>query len=811
MLGVVIETTQKVRDSRVNEAERERLASLFEQAPSFMALLDGPSHRFVLANPQHKKLVGRDVTGETVAVGLPEAAEQGYLDLLDKVYASGQPYSAFSSRFEFQAAPDLRPVERFVDFVYQPVRDQGGATTGIFVHGVDVTDRTITDRRNKALSELADRSRALEDWTDIQYLASALLGGALSTSRVGYGTIDLEAETMHVVRDWIAPGVQSLAGTVHLREYGTFLDSLKLGEFVCIADVREDARTRAASVELERRFARSFVNVPVLHEGRLVAVLYVNDQHAREWTLEELGFIREVAERTNIATRRALAEHALRESEARFKTITNAMPQMVWSSLPDGTTDYFNQQWYEFTGVPVGATDGEGWSDVLHPDDQSRAWDVWRQSVATGEIYEIEYRLRHWTGQYRWVLGRALPVRNGAGDIKRWMGTCTDVHEQKMAQEELHSNNRRKDEFLAMLAHELRNPLAPISTAAHLLKRNPSNATHVERSAEIIGRQVRHMTTLVDDLLDVSRVTRGLVELERVPVDLKAVVGTAIEQARPLIESCGHGLTLRMDPGEVSVIGDRTRLVQVISNLLNNAANYTPSNGDLSLTLTQGDEGHAQICIQDNGIGIDAELLPRVFELFTQGHRTADRAQGGLGLGLALVRSLVELHGGRVTAQSEGVGRGSAFSVTLPLVSTTATAPVFNAQDALHGQLHSSRVMVVEDNKDGAETLRMFLESEGHLVQVAHDAQQAVEAVDRGVHDVFILDIGLPGMDGHELVRHLRAHRNGCGAIFIALTGYGGVQDKAQGDDAGFHHYLVKPTDLDHLSKLLRSPLLRAS
>lgn len=811
VLGVLIETTQKVRDSRVNEAERERLSRLFEQAPSFMALLDGPSHRFVLTNQQYTRLVGRDVTGETVATGLPEATEQGYLEMLDKVYATGERYSAFSSRFEVQSATGLRPIERFIDFVCQPIRDQSGATTGIFVQGVDVTDRTITDRRHKALSELADRSRTLDDWSDIHYLASEILGRALTTSRVGYGSIDLQAGTMHVARDWITPGVQSLAGIVHLQEYGTFLDSLKLGEFVCIADVREDARTRAASVELEQRSARSFVNVPVLHEGRLVAVLYVNDQHAREWTLEELGFIREVAERTNIATRRALAEHALRESEARFKTITNAMPQMVWSTLPDGSHDYYNHQWYEFTGVPVGSTDGEGWNDMFHPDDQSHAWDVWRHSLATGDTYEIEYRLRHRTGQYRWVLGRALPVRNAAGEITRWMGTCTDVHEQKIAQEELHDNSRRKDEFLAMLAHELRNPLAPISTAAHLLKRNPSNASHVERSAEIIGRQVRHMTTLVDDLLDVSRVTRGLVELERAPVDLKAVVGTAIEQARPLIESCGHGLTVRMDPGEVSVLGDRTRLVQVISNLLNNAANYTPNKGDLSLTLTQSDKGHVEICIRDNGIGIDAELLPRVFELFTQGHRSADRSQGGLGLGLALVRSLVELHGGGVTAQSEGAGRGSAFSVTLPLVSTTASAPVFKAQDALHNQMRSARVMVVEDNMDGAETLRMFLESEGHLVQVAHDAQQALDAVEKGVHDVFILDIGLPGMDGHDLARHLRAHRNGCAAMYIALTGYGGGKDKAQGDDAGFHHYLVKPADLDHLSKLVRSQVLPAS
>jgi PAS domain S-box-containing protein len=786
-----------------DQSERERLARMFEQAPSFMALLDGPSHRFVLANPKYTQLVGREVIGATVADALPDAAAQGYVELLDKAYASGEPYSAVASRYHMQTGPEASAVERFVDFVFQPIRDEAGAVSGIFVQGVDVTPRVAAERRNLALAELSEQFRAIGDWIQVQYAGAEILGRSLAVSRVGYGTIEPDAETLRVERDWTAPGVRSLAGVVHMREYGSFIDSLKRGEFISIADVRADGRTAAAAGALEARSARSFVNVPVLEHGRLVAVLFVNHADARDWTAGEHSFIRDVAERIGIATQRARVENALRESEAKFRTIADAMPQMVWSTLPDGFHDYYNQQWYEFTGVPPGSTDGEAWNGMFHPEDQPRAWEVWRHSLETGETYEIEYRVRHRSGEYRWVLGRALPVRSEAGAIVRWMGTCTDIHEQKTAQEELVANSRRKDEFLAMLAHELRNPLAPINTAAHLLKAAPSNAASVERSADIISRQVRHMTELVDDLLDVSRVTRGLVELERAPVEVKAVLVNAIEQARPLIEARGHELTTRMVSGDVYVLGDRTRLVQVMSNLLNNAAKYTPVDGSLSLSMSVGEQ--VVVRVADNGMGIDAQLLPHVFDLFTQGERTPDRSQGGLGLGLALVKSLVELHGGEVTAETGGRGKGSAFTVTLPRLAYTPPEPPPVPRNLDPAQASQPlRVMVVDDNTDAAETLGMLLEAMGHVVRVIHDPADALAAVREGPCDVFVLDIGLPGMDGYALARLLRAHPNGQSATCIALTGYGGTQDRQRGEDAGFDHYLVKPADLDELERLLQ-------
>jgi PAS domain S-box-containing protein len=786
---------------RRKQGEQERLARLFDQAPTFMALLDGPAHRFVLANPKYTQLVGREVIGATVAEALPDAASQGYVELLDKVYESGETYSAFASRFIVQSSPDTAAVEHYVDFVFQPIRDEAGSVRAIFIQGVDVTARVTAERRTPALAELSERFRALDDGPQVQYAASEILGRSLEVSRVGYGTVDPDAETLHVERDWTAAGFDSLAGDLYLRDYGSFIDSLKRGEFITISDVRLDERTAAAADALEGRSVRSCVNVPVLEQGRLVALLFVNHAHPRQWTAEEHRFIWDVAERTRIATQRARAEKALRESEAKFRTIADAMPQMVWSTLPDGYHDYYNRQWYEFTGVPPGSTDGEGWNGMFHPEDQPRAWEAWRNSLATGETYEIEYRLRHRSGEYRWVLGRALPVRNEAGVIVRWMGTCTDIHEQKRAQEELLANSRRKDDFLAMLAHELRNPLAPISTAAHLLKAAPSDEKKVARSADIVMRQVRHMTELVDDLLDVSRVTRGLVELERAPVELKAIVASAIEQVRPLIEARGHQMTTRMPSGDVYVFGDRTRLVQVISNLLNNAAKYTPMNGSLSLSVAVGEL--VEVRVADNGMGIDAQLLPHVFDLFTQGERTPDRSQGGLGLGLALVRSLVDLHGGSVRVESQGRGRGSAFTVMLPRL--TVQPPAASSAQRVDGRRAApgQRVMVVDDNRDAAETLGTLLESLGHDVRVTHDPEQALEAVCDAPCDVFILDIGLPGMDGYALARRLHAHPHGRAATYIALTGYGSPQDKQRGDEAGFDHFLVKPADPDVLARLL--------
>ncbi|MEH6433948.1 PAS domain S-box protein [Massilia sp. DD77] len=346
------------------------------------------------------------------------------------------------------------------------------------------------------------------------------------------------------------------------------------------------------------------------------------------------------------------AERAFADIEAKFKAITNAMPQMVWSTLPDGFHDYYNDQWYAFTGVTPGETDGERWNGMFHPDEQGLAWEKWRHSLATGEPYEVEYRLRHHSGAWRWVLGRALPVRGEGGAIRRWMGTCTDIHEQKLTQDALREADQRKDEFLAMLGHEPRNPLAPFRTAASLLPLAKGAPARIEHIGRVIARQTAHMTGLIDDLLDVSRVTRGMITLEREDIALRPLVDEAAEQARPLVEARSHLLAIADEAGYAMVHGDRKRLVQVLSNLLSNGAKYTPAGGRIELAM-RIDGDVAEIAVRDNGIGMAPELVASAFDLFRQGKRTPDRSQGGLGIGL------VQLHGGQVAARSEGEGKGS--------------------------------------------------------------------------------------------------------------------------------------------------------
>jgi signal transduction histidine kinase/CheY-like chemotaxis protein len=382
------------------------------------------------------------------------------------------------------------------------------------------------------------------------------------------------------------------------------------------------------------------------------------------------------------------------------------------------------------------------------------------------------------------------------------------IDEQNLAEVELRQSNQHKDDFLAMLAHELRNPLAPISAAAQLLSLSPDNEAMVRQTSEIINRQVFHLTEIVDDLLDVSRLTRGLVELHTEPLDVKLIVTSAVEQAQPLIKERYHALVLRLSSTPAFVEGDKTRLVQVLSNLLNNAAKYTPYNGEIVLALeVRADQAH--LSVSDNGSGIAPSLLSHIFELFTQAERTPDRAQGGLGLGLSLVKNIIALHGGKVQAKSEGLGKGSVFTITLPLIKKQADTDtpkrpgeVRPAELAVQGS-ESPWIMIVDDNRDAGQLLANLLEANGYQVLVHESAESALtDAALPGIQ-VFVLDIGLPEMDGFELARRLRANPATQQAVLVALTGYGQAHHRVMGKAAGFDHYYVKPIHMHQLTELL--------
>lgn len=382
----------------------------------------------------------------------------------------------------------------------------------------------------------------------------------------------------------------------------------------------------------------------------------------------------------------------------------------------------------------------------------------------------------------------------------------TDLTEHKHNLE-LRDTDRRKDEFLAMLAHELRNPLAPISNAAMILGlRNQGANEEVRWACDVIERQVRQMTRIVDDLLDVSRITRGKITLQKTLVDISSIISAAVETSRPLIESRKHRLniTLPSEPLEVQV--DVTRMAQVVTNLLNNAAKYTEEGGQIRISADRdGDE--AVITVRDNGVGVSPDLLPKIFELFTQADRTIDRSQGGLGIGLTLVRSLVELHGGSVSAFSDGLGQGSQFVVRLPLI--------LNARNNEHGTLSArtngaaktkpQRILVVDDNIDSAQTLASMLRVLGHDSLVAHDGPQAIDAAKTYHPALVILDIGLPGMNGYMVAEQLRSIPELRGMYLAALTGYGEEQDRKRSQESGFNKHFVKPLGLTELQELIGS------
>jgi signal transduction histidine kinase/ActR/RegA family two-component response regulator len=365
----------------------------------------------------------------------------------------------------------------------------------------------------------------------------------------------------------------------------------------------------------------------------------------------------------------------------------------------------------------------------------------------------------------------------------------------------LRTADRRKDEFLAMLAHELRNPLAPILAGAEIMKKVPGLEARLANISDVIVRQTRHMTRIVDDLLDVSRVTRGLVELDKAPLDFRSVVSAAVDQVRPLIDSRHHELTVEMPQYGIEVIGDYARLVQVLSNLLNNAAKYTPEFGRIRLrVVTTAKE--LSFSVEDNGTGVSSQLMPELFALFSQGSRTIDRSQGGLGLGLALVKTLVQLHGGSVRAFSDGEGQGATFMVRLPRPAVPVYAPAAaSPSEPVIG--NAMRLLIVDDNADVAHTLATLLQLDGHTVRVAYDGKSALGQAHRERFDAFILDIGLPGMSGIELARMLRNNPDTCNALIIAITGYGQPADRAQSVAAGFDEHLVKPINTEALRSLL--------
>ncbi|MEJ6023327.1 hybrid sensor histidine kinase/response regulator [Ramlibacter sp. PS4R-6] len=502
-------------------------------------------------------------------------------------------------------------------------------------------------------------------------------------------------------------------------------------------------------------------------------------------------------------------QRLLLESESRYRTLFESIDQgfclieMVFDAAGKAVDYRFletNPAFVRETGL-VNVT-GKSMRELV-PDNEEHWYEIYGRVARTGQSVRFEQEAK---ALGRWYDVHA--VRLGGAESNRVAVLFSDITQRRNAEEslrrlaeELAETDRRKTEFLATLAHELRNPLAPISNGLHLLKRAGDPLTQ-EKAREMMERQLRHMVHLVDDLLDIARISSNKVELRVERLDMATVLAGAVETSAPLVAAAGHTLDVDIPSKPLCVQGDATRLAQIVSNLLNNAAKYTPPGGRIELVARE-EGSHAVVRVHDTGVGIPPAELPKVFEMFTQVGRNLDRSQGGLGIGLALVKRLVELHGGTIEARSEGTGRGSTFTLRLPLAIVESRAADAPASHAALAAAPAFRVLVVDDNVDAAESLGTLLQIEGHDVRIAHDGDSALSLAAEFRPRVVFLDIGMPGKDGYQVAREMRALEAMRDATLVALTGWGAQEDRARSRSAGFDHHLTKPAGLASVDALL--------
>jgi len=486
----------------------------------------------------------------------------------------------------------------------------------------------------------------------------------------------------------------------------------------------------------------------------------------------------------------------LRESEERFRLMADGLPLIVWVHDAQGAQEFVNQTFCEFFGVTRERMRGGAWQMLVHPEDVEAYTSEFLACMREQRFFHAECRVRDAQGRWRWIESWARPRRSQSGELLGFVGTSADVTARRAAEAALREADRAKDEFLAMLAHELRNPLAPIRTGLDLMKHPGADESMRAQARDVMERQVAHMVRLIDDLLDVSRIARGRLELRRSRIDLREAVRQALETSRPLIDASGHALAVDLPEDPVWIDADLTRIAQALANLVNNAARYTPAGGRIAVALaSEGNE--ARVEVADTGVGIVPEAMPRLFEMFSRGEQTP----GGLEIGLTLARRLAEMHGGTIEAASEGRGKGSRFTLRLPLAASLR-ADAQSAQPAPPAA-SGKRVLIVDDNRDAALSLASLLRVSGNDTHVAHDGETAVKAAREYRPDAVLLDLGMPGMDGYEICRALRGRPGGELVRIIALTGWGQDADRKKSEEAGFDAHLVKPATLEDVQRAL--------
>ena len=787
------------------------LRTLFEDSPALVALLDGESQAYLFANAAYRAafFAGADPVGRTLAQILPEANTQGFVAIIADVYTTGNPFQAHEIRFDL-ALPDGGAKVFYFNLIFKPVRDAAAHIDSTLIVATDVTETVVIReeaKQNKRQLQIAlesggmgawridldtsvldtdDTFRALHHASENEHVEAAI-------SRIGHpddrqGVRDALARTIaHDVPYDVEYRVLTPSGTRWIAARGDAVHD-DMGKMIAVTGVAFDIEQRKTA-EFAQAAARA----------RDAFLLQLDD-----------------------ALRDSLDAVTLQATATRLLGQQLQASRIFYSEFDSESGQASVQQQY---GEP-GAQSLDGVYDM-------RAFPAYLQALQAGPVVLSNINAAAFLTAGEQAAFAALQVGSllsvpivvagklvaslsaARGTARQWTEddkflvqataerTWPGV-QQARADAALRDAARRKDEFLAMLAHELRNPLAPISAAAQLLQLGKSDEKRVLQASDIINRQVKHMTGLVDDLLDVSRVTTGLIALDQAVLDLNQIVLDAVEQVTPLLRAKRHRMQLELASDATRVTGDRKRLVQVVANLLGNAAKYTHEGGFITVTTHAQDE-RVFVDVRDNGIGMTPELRARAFDLFAQAERTSDRSLGGLGLGLALVKSLVELHRGKVTCHSAGPGQGSLFTICLPATAPAtpvAPAPAPAATPATAAPT-GLRILIVDDNVDAGAMLAMLLDASGHDVTVENGSVSALARASVDAPQVCLLDIGLPEMDGNELARRLRADPATAGALLVAITGYGQDADQRQTAAAGFDHHFLKPVDMDKLNAVL--------
>ena len=821
-------------EAGLHESE-ERFRTLAETAADVILTIDEAS-RILFVNPAAEKVFGyrpEELAGQSLSVLMPEYLRHLHQAGLTRYVETGRRHI----NWDGVELPGLHKDGREVALEVSFGEFRGGGRhvfTGIIR---DITERRRREARDRFLARLDEAARTLANPDEIVAASARLLGEHLGADRCAYAQVEDDEDHFLLTGDYTR-GVPSIVGRFAMSQFGA--EALRLnraGEPYVVTDVENDPRVTADDLAAYRRtMIRAVVSMPLHKAGRFVAGMAVHQKTPRRWSPDEVELLRAVANRCWESIERARAALALRESEAKLRTLTNTVPALVWVCAPDGAASEFNDRWFEYTGMTPAQSAGFGWGEAIHPDDRERCFAAWEEARGGAAPYEVEVRYRRADGEYRWFLARALPVHGPAGSVGTWFGMSIDIEDKKRAEREreglleretaaraeAEAASRLKDEFLATVSHELRTPLTAILGWAHLMRTGRLEEEATARALETIERNARSQSQLIEDLLDVSRIVSGKIRLDVRPVDPVSFIDLAVEALRPAAEAKGVTLRKVNDAGASTVNGDPARLQQVVWNLLSNAVKFTEGGGLVQVRLARAGED-VEIAVSDTGPGIAPEFLPHVFERFRQADQKTTRQHGGLGLGLAIVRHLVELHGGAVRADSPGEeGRGATFTVRLPAMpGLRREAPDEHARPAVRDTLPADecperldglRVLVVDDEADTREMLRVGLTRCGAEVTTASSAPEALEALARGAPEVLISDIGMPGEDGYELIRRVRAlPPEGGGRVpAVALTAYARAEDRLRALRAGYQMHLSKPVELAELTSVIASLTRRA-